>query len=296
MQGYFVSHSQEPQAMHVIRADAMGLCFGVRDALALTRTVENASLVAIHGELVHNEIVQNQLKQQGFHITPEANRKSLPERSQVLITAHGISERERLRLEAAGKRLIDTTCPLVRLVHEAARRLAADGFHVIIIGRLGHVEVQGIAEDLADHEIVGRVDEVQTWPHARLGIVCQTTTPPWLAEQIRIAIELQNPHAEIRFQNTICQPTRERQDAVERLCGQVDAVVVVGGANSNNTRQLVALCERLGTPAYHVQRAADIRPSWFEGCKILGLTAGTSTLDETIQAVYDRLISLPEIA
>ncbi len=167
---------------------------------------------------------------------------------------------------------------------------------MIVIGRAGHVEVQGIVEDLAEYEIVSQAEEVRTWPYARLGVVCQTTTPPWLAEKIRIAIETQNPQAEIRFQNTICQPTRDRQQAVERLCQLVDAVVVVGGANSNNTQQLVALCQRLSTPAFHVRTAEDIRPSWFQGFRTLGLTAGTSTLDETIQAVYERLIQLPESA
>ena len=282
--------------MKVLRADAMGLCFGVRDALAMAQAIENAPLVTIHGELVHNDIVQTQLRRRGFLVTPEDERKPVPETPDVLITAHGISERERLRLEQAGKNLIDTTCPLVRLVHEAAQRLAAEGYYVILIGRPGHVEVQGIVEDLAQFEIISRAEDVKCWPQARLGIICQTTTPPWLAEQIRTAIGAQNPHAEIRFQNTICQPTRDRQQAVERLCRLVDAMVIVGGANSNNTRQLVALCQRLGTPAYHVQTEADIRPGWFQGCRTLGLTAGTSTLDETIEAVYQRLLSLPECA
>ena len=135
--------------MKVIRAEAMGLCFGVRDALEQTGTVPQADRVTIHGELVHNEAVKEQLKRRGFHMTPEAERKSVPETPQVLITAHGISDRERLRLESAGKRLIDTTCPLVRLVHESAQRLAAEGFFVIVIGRRGHVEVHGDHRRLA---------------------------------------------------------------------------------------------------------------------------------------------------
>ncbi len=226
-------------------------------------------------------------------MTPEADRRAIPETPEVLITAHGISRRERRRLEDAGKRLIDTTCPLVELVHESAQRLAAAGFHVIVIGRPGHVEVQGVIEDLDEYEIVSQVVDVKTWPHDRLGIVCQTTVPPWLVEQIRDAIRAQNPHAEIRFQNTICQPTRDRQRAVERLCRLVDAVVVVGGANSNNTQQLVALCRRQGTPAFHVQSADDLIASWFEDCETVGLTAGTSTLDVTIEAVHERLRNLP---
>jgi 4-hydroxy-3-methylbut-2-en-1-yl diphosphate reductase len=279
--------------MQVIRAEAMGLCFGVRDAMEQVESITNAEAVTIHGELVHNKIVLHQLKERGFQMVAEGDRQSIPESSEVLITAHGVSERERSRLLSAGKRLIDTTCPLVRIVHQAAQQLEAEGFHVIVIGRKGHVEVQGIVEDLVRYDVIARKEEVKTWPCSRLGIVCQTTTPPWLADQIRIAIEDQNSHAEIRFRNTVCQPTRDRQQAVERLCQEVDAVVAVGGANSNNTRQLVELCRRTGTPAYHVQTAQDLVPTWFRNCRIVGLTAGTSTLDETVQEVYDRLAMLP---
>ncbi|MCA9072703.1 MAG: 4-hydroxy-3-methylbut-2-enyl diphosphate reductase, partial [Planctomycetaceae bacterium] len=210
------------------------------------------------------------------------------------ITAHGISNQERQRLIDAGKQLIDTTCPLVRHAHETAQMLVANGYHVVVIGRRGHVEVQGLIEDLPEYEIVSHPDDVNNWQKLRLGILCQTTTPPWLAEQIRKKIAEKNPDAEVRFQNTICQPTRDRQQAVERLCRQVDAVVVVGGANSNNTRQLVTLCQRLDTPAFHVQTADDLQAEWFQGCEVVGLTAGTSTLDETIQTVYERLTNVPE--
>lgn len=282
--------------MHVIRADAMGLCFGVRDALELVDAVADPRDVTIYGELVHNETVLVQLQTRGFAMTPESRRDELPAATNVLITAHGISDRERRRLQAAGKTLIDTTCPLVRRVHLAAQSLEAKGFHVLVIGRPGHVEVRGIVEDLASCDVVSSVDDVRAWPHARLGIVCQTTTPPHLAEQIETAIRRRNPHAEVRFVNTICEPTRDRQSAVERLCRQVDVVVVVGGANSNNTRQLVALCRRLGTPAHHVQSAAGVDPAWFEGCTTAGLTAGTSTLDETIEEVYQRLRAIPSRA
>ena len=275
--------------MKIIRAEAMGLCFGVRDALAVTAEIENPRDMTIHGELVHNERVLVQLEERGFRRTPENDRQMLPETRDVLVTAHGISDRERHRLEQAGKRLIDTTCPLVRQAHEAAKRLSSEGFHVLIIGRPRHVEVEGLIGDLVSFDILSNPNDVKTWPHAKLGLLCQTTTPPSLAEEIREAVILKNPHAEIRFQNTICQPTRDRQRAVERLCRDVDAVVVVGGANSNNTRQLVALCQANGKPAFHVQSADDLQPAWFEGLHTVGLTAGTSTLDETIDAVERRL-------
>src|SRR5947208_3563901 len=124
--------------MEIIRASAMGMCFGVRDALRVADAVAEPALVTIHGELVHNEEVLADLERRGFSATPESARSAIPEGPAVLITAHGISDRERRRLREAGKALIDTTCPLVRLVHEAARRFEREGDFVVVIGRRGH--------------------------------------------------------------------------------------------------------------------------------------------------------------
>lgn len=275
--------------MEIIRASSMGLCFGVRDAIQTATTVERPADVTIHGELVHNDRVLVQLQQLGIQMRAEGERYNIASTSTVLVTAHGISERERGRLLAAGKKLIDTTCPLVRRVHESAQSLARDGYHVLLIGRPGHIEVQGITEDLASYNVVASVDDVKTWPCTKLGVICQTTTPPHQASEILSAIRNSNPAAEVRFVNTICQPTAERQEALEQLCRIVDAVVVVGGANSNNTRQLLSLAREKGIPAWHVQSASDLRSAWLENCNCVGLTAGTSTLDATVDEVYEAL-------
>jgi 4-hydroxy-3-methylbut-2-en-1-yl diphosphate reductase len=265
------------------------MCFGVRDAIEATAQVDRPADVTIHGELVHNERVLVQLQERGFRMSAERERGGMPPTSTVLLTAHGISRREHGRLIAAGKRLIDTTCPLVRRVHEAAMKLAAEGFDIVLIGRPGHVEVQGMTEDLEQCHVVASVDDVRTWLVPKLGVICQSTTPPRLAREVLAAIEEQNPLSEVRFVNTICQPTADRQAALEELCGIVDAVVVVGGTNSNNTRQLANLARAAGIPVWQVQSAADLRPAWFDGCECVGLTAGTSTLDQTIDEVFQAL-------
>ena len=135
--------------MRVIRADVMGMCFGVRDALAVIEGIDEPRAVTIHGQLVHNEIVQSQLESRGFAMRDEAERaNSLPDTPAVLITAHGISDRERQRLESAGKQSSTRPVPLVTRVHQAAQALQREGYHVLVIGRRGHVEVEGIIEDL----------------------------------------------------------------------------------------------------------------------------------------------------
>jgi 4-hydroxy-3-methylbut-2-enyl diphosphate reductase len=222
----------------------------------------------------------------------EAERKTaIPASSVVLITAHGISDRERARLKSAGKQLVDTTCPLVKRVHQAAHALERQGYHVLLIGRRGHVEVEGVIDDLNDFDVIESADEVQAYPYPRLGIVCQTTATEARVAAIRAAVAARNPRACIKFIDTVCQPTKEHQRALERLLDRVDAVVVVGGKNSNNTRQLVARCRERNKPAFHVQTAGDLDPDWFADFDTVGLTAGTSTLAETIDEVQRALVS-----
>lgn len=275
--------------MRVILADSLGFCFGVREALSMADRIHDPHSVTIHGELVHNERVLYRLETRGFAITAEPDRENLPETPRVMITAHGVSDRERRRLETAGLRVIDTTCPLVRRVHRAAQALADDGRFVILIGRPGHVEVQGIVEDLERFAVLDSASLVRHYGERRLGVICQSTTSPRLAEEILSTIRAANPAADIEVVDTICQPTRDRQEAMRSLLPRVDAVVVVGGKNSNNTRELAALCHAAGKAAWHVQSAADLAPEWFRGYAVVGLTAGTSTLDETIEEVRRRL-------
>ena len=275
--------------MKIIRAAELGMCFGVRDALEITKQVSDPTQVTIHGELVHNPIVTEQLKAAGFGQLPEDNRESIAPTPLVLITAHGVSNTERKRLQANGKQLIDTTCPLVRRVHDAAMELAAEGRHLLLIGKPGHVEVRGIVEDLESCDVIASPQDVRAYDRERLGIVSQTTMPPQLLGEIRASIEQRNPAADIRFVDTVCHPTKRRQQAMLELIDRVDAVVVVGGRNSNNTRRLVGFCRRRNVPALHVTCADEIDPSWFGDAKAIGLTAGTSTLDDTIDQVHKRL-------
>ena len=279
--------------MKVVRAQSLGMCFGVRDALAATRAVAEPTSVAIFGELVHNETVLHELAERGFCQIAESARDEVPRSPTVLITAHGISRRQQSRLVKDGKQLIDTTCPLVRRVHEAATRLADEGYFVLVIGRRGHVEVEGVTGDLPSHDVIQSPSDVREYVSRRLGVVCQSTATPAAVAEIYAEIERRNPGAEIRLIDTICEPTRRRQQAMHELVPQVEAVVVVGGRNSNNTRQLVDFCRQRSVPAVHVQTADDLDANWLREFTTVGLTAGTSTLPETLEAVYEALIRFP---
>lgn len=278
--------------MQVVRAEAMGMCFGVKDAIAVAENLPSPQQVSIYGELVHNEHVNGALARAGFEITGEVGRQT-PARPTVMVTAHGISNRERARLSAAGKQIVDTTCPLVRRAHDAAVKMAEQGWHVVIAGRRGHVEVLGLSGDLGACTIIQSPDEAQLIPAQRIAIICQTTLRPQDAQAIYGAMAQANPNAEVRLVNTICRPTRERQDAMMRLLDECDAVVVIGGAESNNTRQLVRLAEQVGRPVRHVQEASQLDESWAAQFGVMGVTAGTSTPDAIIEAVCRRLAAIP---
>jgi len=277
--------------MKVIRAREMGMCFGVEEALEIVRRQPVPSRVTIHGELVHNEVVHHELAGRGFPMSSEQLRRPVPPTEEVLITAHGISDRERARLQAAGKVLVDTTCPLVKHVHRSAVALEREGFFVVVVGKRGHVEVEGIVGDLERYVVVESPDEVLDWKEPRIGVVCQSTTSPASGERIRRVLGEKNPQSEIRWVDTICAPTRDRQQAADELLAEVEAVVVVGGSRSNNTLALVRLAESRGVPVLHIQTASGLDPDWLAQFEVVGLSAGTSTLSETIDEVFAAMLA-----
>lgn len=269
--------------MNIIRAEHLGMCFGVRDAIALAKEEARLQPLTVLGDLVHNETVLADLRARGVQVAQDAGAVGT---KTVMITAHGASEAALRRVRSMGLAVLEATCPLVRVAHRAVAGLAREGYHPVVIGKRGHVEVRGLTEDLERFDVVltpADVFELEERP--RFGIAAQTTQP---VERVKSLVELirwRFPQSEVRFVDTVCHPTKQRQQAVLDLARQADVVVVVGGAHSNNTHELVktsrSLCERV----YHVQTAADLRAEWFTGVQNVGITAGTSTPDPVIDGV-----------
>ena len=255
--------------------------------------------MTVFGQLVHNEAVSRELAGRGFALLEEAGREAANVSTpRVMVTAHGVSDRQRAALLAAGKEVVDTTCPLVRKAHQAAVGLARAGFFVVVVGKRGHVEVEGLTGDLpaGRYAVVERVDQVACYNTSRIGLIAQTTGVEREVRAIVARVQEVHPRSEVRFVNTICMPTRERQRALERLLEQVDVLVVVGGRQSNNTRQLVSRAREAGVRTLHVAAAAGLTEDMFWPGEIVGLTAGTSTLPETIAGVKARLEAFYERA
>ena len=276
--------------MLIIQAQAMGMCFGVEDAISIAHSLSHPHQVTVLGEIVHNREVQQDLLNRGFHSQPEQQRQVLPETQTVMVTAHGISQRYRERLQ--GKEIIDTTCPLVTRVHKSAAHYVAAGFRLVMVGKSGHVEVLGISEDYTDTVVLCRPDQVVAGLGPRLAILAQTTTPPDLFAEVASRVEQLHPDSEIVRVDTICRPTRQRQQAIGQLLRRVEALVVVGGSNSNNTLRLVEQAQAKGLPGYRVEGPEELKTSWFRGLSVIGLSAGTSTPRSAIEAVHRRLLEI----
>jgi 4-hydroxy-3-methylbut-2-enyl diphosphate reductase len=276
--------------MRIIRAKNMGMCFGVRDAIELALNKAKDRPLTIFGELVHNETVLASLHERGIRIERQAGNVSTAE---VLITAHGASARTMETLRARGLKLSEATCPLVHHAHNAVRRLVQEGYHPVIIGKKDHVEVLGITEDLETCDVVLSDEDVhRLQERPRFGVAAQTTQPIDKVHHLLDVLRRRFPRSEVRFEDTVCQPTKQRQQSAIELAQLADIVIVVGGSHSNNTRELAATCRRYCHRVYHVQGSADLCRQWFSGDETVGLTAGTSTPDVTIDAVEDWLQTL----
>jgi 4-hydroxy-3-methylbut-2-enyl diphosphate reductase len=269
--------------MKIIRAEHLGMCFGVKDAIALALETARRGPLTILGDLVHNETVMEELRAYGIGI--EENPADVATQS-VMITAHGASERRVGETRRLGLNVLEATCPLVRVAHRSLARLVREGFHPVIIGKRNHVEVRGMTEDLDEFDVVlGEEDVVNLRGRPRFGVISQTTQP---VEKVRRLVQLirkRFPQSEVRFVDTVCQPTKQRQNAAVELAKQCDVVVVIGGAHSNNTHELVKTCSQFCGRVHHVQTAADLRTEWFAGAETVGITAGTSTPDSVIGEV-----------
>jgi len=274
--------------MRIIRAEHLGMCFGVRDAIVLALEQSQAGPLTILGDLVHNETVLAALQIRGIAI---AHQTSEVKTHTVMITAHGASQRTLAATRARGLDIVEATCPLVHSAHRAITTLVADGYHPVIIGQRTHVEVRGLTEDLADFDVVlNEADVNQLDEHPRFGIAAQTTQSIQHVRQLVGLIRARFPRSDVRFVDTVCQPTKQRQDAALELSRQCDIVIVVGGVNSNNTRELVTTCRRSCSRVHHIQTESDLVPEWFHSGDAVGLTAGTSTPEDVINRVEQRIL------
>jgi 4-hydroxy-3-methylbut-2-enyl diphosphate reductase len=280
----------------VVLAQPRGFCAGVDRAIEI---VERAlarfgAPIYVRHEIVHNTYVVNDLRAKGAIFIEDLSE--VPPGATLVFSAHGVSQAVRREAAERGFQLFDATCPLVTKVHVEVAKLAREGFEFIMIGHKGHPEVEGTMGQLDGGihlvEDVEDVARVQVKDPSRLAVVTQTTLSVDDAAEIHAAVRARFPQVREPKKQDICYATQNRQDAVKLLAPTVDVLIVVGSPTSSNSNRLRELAQRLGTPAYMVDAAADLQPQWFKEGFRVGLTAGASAPDILVQQVIQRLREL----
>lgn len=284
----------------ILLAEPRGFCAGVDRAIEI---VERALAkfgrpIYVRHEIVHNTYVVNDLKNKGAIFIEELDE--VPPGATLVFSAHGVSQAVQKEAERRGFRIFDATCPLVTKVHVEVAKLFKEGYEFLMIGHKGHPEVEGTMGQLSEGihlvEDVDDVAKVQPKQTDLLAVVTQTTLSVDDTAGILAAVKARFPKVREPKQQDICYATQNRQDAVKLLSPQVDIVIVVGSPTSSNSNRLREVAHRLGTEAYMVDNASELKPEWFDGKQRVGLTAGASAPDILVQQVIDRLRELGAIS
>ncbi|MEW6462059.1 MULTISPECIES: 4-hydroxy-3-methylbut-2-enyl diphosphate reductase [Pseudomonadaceae] len=283
--------------MYIKLANPRGFCAGVDRAIEIVnRALEVfGPPIYVRHEVVHNKFVVEDLRARGAVFVEELDQ--VPDDVIVIFSAHGVSKAVRDEAANRGLKVFDATCPLVTKVHMEVVRYSREGRECILIGHEGHPEVEGtmgqydasnggaiyLVEDEAD------VAELQVRDPQNLAFVTQTTLSMDDTSKVIDALRARFPAIGGPRKDDICYATQNRQDAVKQLASECDVLLVVGSPNSSNSNRLRELAERMGTPAYLIDGAEDLKSEWFDGVAGVGITAGASAPEVLVRGVVEQL-------
>jgi 4-hydroxy-3-methylbut-2-enyl diphosphate reductase len=290
------SSGRPPEPRTVLLASPRSFCAGVERAIAVVEQLldQRGGPIYVRKQIVHNTHVVADLQRRGAVFVEELN--AVPAGATVVFSAHGVSPAVRAEAARRGLEAIDATCPLVTKVHAEARRFAARGDTVVLIGHAGHEEVEGtLGEGPNQMVLVQTVDEVAeltvTDP-ARVSYLTQTTLAVDETTEIIQALGARFPALRGPASDDICYATTNRQDALRAIAEESDLVLVVGSRNSSNSLRLVELARRHGIPSHLIDDPSDIRSEWLDRIGVVGLTAGASAPPRLVEAVIATLAEL----
>jgi 4-hydroxy-3-methylbut-2-enyl diphosphate reductase len=272
-------------------SQSAGFCPGVERALQLTLDAVDQARKPINtlGPLIHNPSVIADLKSKGVGVVSEPVEAR---EGTVILRSHGVPKTVLEELDASALIVVDATCPFVTSAQEKAAQLSEEGYYVIILGDRDHPEVLALRSYAGESSLVveSAADLPGRLPSAKIGVVVQTTQSKGRLAELtaRLAPEVR----QLLVHNTICNATELRQNAALEMASDVDAVVVVGGRESGNTRRLAELCAQRQSRTYHVESADELQSAWFAGASVVGVTAGASTPPEQIAAVVAAIEEL----
>jgi len=273
-------------------AKSAGFCFGVKRALDIAfKAAASGKRIEMFGEIVHNEEVVKDIRNAGIkRISRLANGKG----KILLIRAHGAAAASIEHAKKLGYKIIDATCPMVKEIHAIGRHLEARGYTLIIIGDKNHDEVKGIKGQLKKNAIIIDANAKSLSPAIKklrtAAIVVQSTQNT--AKVLAIVEKLKKNIPELVFSNTICSPTKIKQKEMETLPLQNDCMLIIGSKTSANTKRLYELSKKINPRTYWVQQSKEIKPRWLRKCRTLGITAGASTPERSIQEIVEYIKTL----
>ncbi|HET8538249.1 MAG TPA: 4-hydroxy-3-methylbut-2-enyl diphosphate reductase [Anaeromyxobacter sp.] len=278
--------------MDVKIAKTAGFCWGVRRTVDKVMEVadQRRGPVATLGPIIHNPQAVARFREKGVGTVNAV--ADVRDGTTIVVRTHGAVREEIESAEERGLDVVDGTCPYVKYPQAVAQRLSREGYHVAIVGDAEHAEIKGVVSYAEGPCTVvkpgGPVPEIDA---KKVAVIAQTTCIG--ADFERVVGALAARHKEVRAVNTICNDTEERQADARALAREVDAVVVVGGKNSANTRHLAEICREIQPRTWHVETEDELRPEWFGGCRTVGLSAGASTPDWVVEGVAAWLQALP---
>ena len=286
--------------LRVVLAQPRGFCAGVERAIEIVERAlgKFGPPIYVRHEIVHNRHVVSDLRRRGAVFVDDL--AEIPPGGLTIFSAHGVARRVEDLARDRALPVIDATCPLVAKVHAEGRRYAAQGREIVLIGHAGHAEVEGtIGQIPARVHLVQTLEDVARLSPAsaeKLAYVTQTTLSVDDTRHIIAALQTRFPAIVGPDVRDICYATQNRQQAVRDLAAAVDVILVVGSRNSSNSNRLCEIGAELGRPSYLIDDADALRPEWFEGVGVVGLTAGASAPELLVQGVIDGLRRFGEVS
>ena len=271
--------------MKIELAESYGFCFGVKRAIKIAEENQNA---ATYGPLIHNSREIKRLEKD-FKVGLTDDYRVFQKGDKAIVRTHGIQKQELEELQQKGVDVVDATCPYVTKPQEIAQKMSEEGYSVVIFGDEAHPEIKGV-KSYATHgaHVVTDVKDLQDLKLGEhIALIAQTTRK--VEDYMCIAEYLIPRHKEVRVFNTICNATFENQDAVRKLSKRADVMLIIGGKNSSNTKQLFKIAQENCADSYHIEDEKDLDFTWFDSKELCGISAGASTPDWIIQNVVDTL-------
>ena len=272
--------------MEIRLAKSYGFCFGVKRAIRIAEESPNS---VTFGPLIHNKNEIDRLKQK-FNVGLVQEVDEVEENGRVIVRTHGIPKDTLKILQEKNVEVVDATCPFVTKPQEIVEKMSEEGYSVVIFGDINHPEIKGVMSYAKDPIVVLSVEELR--PHLgqikeKVATVAQTTRK--FEEYKKIVNFLMEHKKEVRVFNTICNATFENQDAARELSKEADIMIVIGGKNSSNTKQLYNICKEHCPDSYLIENKNELQKEWFEGKKLCGITAGASTPNWIIDEVIENI-------